>query len=369
MSSIRAVAEAAGVSKTTVSFVMNNTHPQVDRIPEETRERIRGIAAALGYQGNPIAASIRTGKRPWIGVMTEVLQLDPRSWRWAPFFEVSLVYGIQRELADHGYFTLLGLRHREDEVQDIEVLGSAKIGGLILKAPQERVVQKAEGLLATGVPVVNVFPRQSSHLFPYTVDLDNIAAGRLAAEIVIQAGSKNPACVGVLDHSEALHARQAGWAEKIRKELGVVPGVCELPLKPGGDPERIDSEGAIKALRSFINTNRPDSLVAVGGGTSMMLTVALESLPVEVPRDLSIVGFDAFVVGNTKFRTMSSVGVSWCHAGEVAAHIIVELVETGTSRDLPRLLQPLFLPGDSTPPDLDNEFRVSDLADYVSSKR
>ena len=68
---IKAVAELAGVSITTVSFVLNNKRPQVDGLSKETQERVRACAATLGYRRNPTAVSLRSGKSLWIGVMIQ----------------------------------------------------------------------------------------------------------------------------------------------------------------------------------------------------------------------------------------------------------------------------------------------------------
>ena len=363
MATIRAVAEAAGVSKTTVSFVMNNTRPQVDRIPLATRERIKACAAALGYYSNPIAASLRTGKRVWIGVMTEVLPNNPGTWAWAPFFEVSLLHGVQRKLAENGYFTLLALRDAESEVQDMDLLASAQIGGLILRAADARAVEKAGELLASGVPVVNIFPRRPTDLFPNIVDLDNVEAGRLAGELVARCGSRNPAFVTQRDDRHALLDRQHGLVETIRAEIGVDPGGCELPLKPNSPI--VDNAKAFRLLNDFVSTHRPDALVALDGGTSSVLTAALDYIDVDVPGDISVIGFDSLTCGNTKYRNLSSVSVSWLRAGEVAAQIVVNRVENVEVGSLPRMLPPVFVPGDSTPPDLSHESAVANITAFV----
>lgn len=360
---IRAVAEAAGVSKTTVSFVMNNTRPQVDRIPEETRERIKACAAVLGYSHNPIAASLRTGKRIWIGVMTEVVPRDRTTWVWAPFFEVSLLHGVQTKLAEHGYFTLLGMRNPANEVQDMDLLASAKIGGLILRSADTQAVAKAEELLAAGVPVVNVFPRQPADLYPCTVDVDNIAGGELAAELLAKCGSRNPAYATVRHDGHALVDRENGLVEAIKRRIGVVPGVCELPQKDGS--RMIDRVSASERLTAFINANKPDAIVALDGGISIVVSSILDTLPVSIPGDLCVIGFDGFLCRNSKYNNMSSVGVSWVRAGEAAATIIMGEIENEGSGCLPKLLSPVYVPGDSTPPGLTHERAVMDLSSLV----
>lgn len=362
---IRAVAEAAGVSKTAVSFVMNNTKPQVDRIPRETQERIRACAAALGYTHNPIAASIRTGKRVWVGVMTEVLPSVRWFWDWAPFFDISLLYGVQRELAEHGYFTLLALRKAESEVKDLDQLASAKVGGLIFRAADVDAVKKAEDLQAAGIHVINVFPRRPTDLYPFVVDLDNAKAGRLSAEMIAQSGARNPAYISLPNCGSAMQDRIDGFIQSVKENIGVVPGSCELPRTPEG---LIITPSAYKVLDSFITRNRPDAIVTFDGGSSLILNAALDTISVEIPKDIAIIGFDAFLCRNNKYQTMSSIGVSWLQAGEVAAKIVVNQIENNCSDGLPRFLDPAFVPGDSTPPGLVHELAVENLNTFISAE-
>ena len=70
---IRDVAEAAGVSVTTVSHVLNNT-PHT-RTSEETKERVRAAAKELGYGPNRLARALRTQRSGLIGLLSE--EIDP----------------------------------------------------------------------------------------------------------------------------------------------------------------------------------------------------------------------------------------------------------------------------------------------------
>lgn len=337
------MAEAAGVSKATVSFVINDFHPQVDRIPMKTRERIKACAEALGYRGSAIATALSTGKRMWIGVMSDLLPEDSSRWTWSPFFETSLLSGIQKKLAEHNYFTLLGLRPAEDEVEDLERLASADIGGLILKAAQSRAVKKAEELLNHGIPVLNVFPIERTDLYPHIVDLDNVAAGRMAAEIARECGSRNPAYITKRGH--ICNDRAKGLVEVMRTISGVDPAVCDL----GHVNPATDDQPSITKIRNFISENRPDAIIALDGGSSTLLGTALDDLPFSIPDDLSVIGFDSLVFRTAKRQRISSVGVSWLHAGEEAAQTIIDSIE-GKETHLPRLIPPIFVPGDTTPP-------------------
>ena len=339
------MAEAAGVSKTTVSFVINDTHPQVDAIPVETRERIRACAEALGYRRNPIAASLRTGKPLWIGVMTHVHAEAAAKSLWTCFFELSLLAGIQTRLSDYGYFTLLGSRNAADQERDVELLASAEIGGLILSGAGERAVRKAEGLIESGLPVVNVFPLRKSDLYPNTLDLDNMAAGRMAAELFIKAGARNPAYVTSQVDGHMLEDRAIGFSQTIYTQLGKSPLVCELPIN-------MDDKSGMEILEAFIRSARPDAVAGLDAGISILLSFVVDTFELNVPKDLMVIGFDCSFLQNPRRQRLSSVGASWVQAGEEAAQLIIGKLQDEARGPLPRLIAPIFVPADSTPPSL-----------------
>jgi len=344
---IRAVAEAAGVSITTVSFVLNNKRPQVEAIPKDTRERVKAAAVALGYRRNPAAASLRTGRSLWIGVLMQQIKDEFDAWMWAPY-ELSLLSGVQKTLSDSGYFTVLGSKPSGNERESIDTLVSSGIGGLILRCPPPEVVKLVEELVNDGIPAVVVFPTDKQDLYPYSVDVDNFRAGQLAAELFIRAGRKAPMCVCNEESRYMEMDRARGFAEVIEKELGSPPMMCSLPAEHS-DVARV------MAMTEFIRANKPDAVMATEAGNSFLVSFAVEGLNARVPEDISIIGFDCYSFRSARDQRLSAVGTSWWQAGQLAASSVLDILENKARWTEPKTLGPRFIPGDTTPPELAEE--------------
>ena len=346
---IRAVAEAAGVSITTVSFVLNNRYPQVRSIPVETRERIRAAAATLGYRKNPIAASLRTGRPLWMGVMMQVPEVHTYATMWATVGEISLVSGVQRALSENGFFTLLGSRTTTDEVQSLETLASAGVGGIILKSASPAAIGKAQELREAGLPVVVIFPSRKDDLYPYSVDLDNYKAGRTLAEMFIRAGRTSPMYVFDDTQRHFLEERERGFCERIEEEYGRPPLVCALPDQATDDTK-------VDMLEAFLRANKPDAAMGVNTGTSVQLSLAADRIGLSLPDDLVIIGFDCQSFRGPRNEGISAIGLQWSRAGRAAVQVILDHIRSGATLTEPVLLEPEFMPGDTTPPELAEAF-------------
>lgn len=344
---IRAVAEAAGVSITTVSFVLNNKRPQVDAIPKETRDRVRGCAAALGYRRNPAAAALRTGRSLWIGVVMQALKDESDAWMWAPY-ELSLLSGVQKTLSENGYFTVLGSKPTGDEPGGINSLISSGIGGLILRRPAQGVVEYLNDLGEDRIPTVAVFPASPADLYPYSIDMDNFRAGELAAELFLRAGRRAPMCVLNDDSRHADLDRARGFSEVAERALGTAPAVCSLRAE-------LSDVARVSAMTDAMRKHKPDCVMATEAGNSFLVTFAIEELGLRVPEDVAIIGFDCYSFHSAREQRVSAVGTSWWEAGELAASSVLDTIQGGSQWVAPKLLGPRFIPGDTTPVELAEE--------------
>ena len=100
------VAQRAGVSRGTVSLVLNQTEGRIS-ISQKTRERVLAAAKALGYSPNPIAQMLARGRNHIIGFFTFD---DAFPYAPADFYNPYLV-GVEREAGDQGYNVLLFTRN------------------------------------------------------------------------------------------------------------------------------------------------------------------------------------------------------------------------------------------------------------------
>ncbi len=347
---IKEVAEMAGVSITTVSFVLNDKHPQVDGLSESTKQRVRACAAALGYRRNPAAASLRSGKSLWIGVVIQPVRDEKEAQAWAPY-ELALISGIENALLGLGYYPVLGSKSTTGDVTGLDTLAYSGVAGLIYRRPLRQEVKRLDELRQEGIPSVVVFPARKEDLYPYSIDLDNVAAGKLAAHLMCTAGSKRPAVTvsGFFGHIE--EDRIAGFVDGVRSALGYEPMICNT--------SGIRDEAArIKIMEDFLRSNRPDAILATEAWGAYLITFAAENVQLRFPQDLMIIGFDCYSFRSARNAVVSAITTSWWEAGHVAAQSLVDIVKNGTVWTEPKKLEPRFIPGDTTPPELVEEGRT-----------
>ncbi|MFQ3548400.1 MAG: LacI family DNA-binding transcriptional regulator [Armatimonadota bacterium] len=337
---IRDVAEAAGVSITTVSFVLNNKLPHVNAIPKETRDRVRECATAIGYKKNAAAASLRTGRSHWIGVIMQPLIDESEAWMWATH-ELSLLSGIQKKLFEEGYFTVVGSEPKDGSGTGIDALTSSGIGGIIMRCPNSILVKQAQLLVDSGVPAVAVFPLDRRDLYPYSVDMDNRKGGEMIADLFIKSGKKKPV---VLIDEQAMHwdiDRSEGFADTIQKNYGFRPPQLLIPETKYENKEQIVVQMLIK--------DKPDFIIATMGKNAVLAKKSADIAEMKIPEDISIIGFDCHSLRSHGDKKLSSVSVSWWKAGEIAASGVINVMKERSQWTEPKRLDPQFIPGDTTP--------------------
>ncbi|MGB9620320.1 MAG: LacI family DNA-binding transcriptional regulator [Armatimonadota bacterium] len=344
---IKTVAEMAGVSITTVSFVLNNKRPQVDGLSKETRERVLACAAALGYRRNPTAVSLRSGKSLWIGVVIQPVRDEADAQVWAPY-ELALISGVENALLNLGYFPVLGSKSTTGDTQALDTLAYSGVAGLIYRRPLREEVARLEELRADGVACIAVFPARAGDLYPYQVDLDNVKAGDLGADLIYRAGRTRPGIIvsGLFGHIE--EDRTKGFCEGVERRLGRPALICDAS---GSMEERV----RMGTIVDFLGREKPDAVLATESWGASLVSYAAEEVGLRVPEDLIIIGFDCASFRSARDQVVSAITTSWWHAGRVAAQSVVDIVQNGTQWDKPKKLDPRFIPGDTTPPELSAE--------------
>ncbi|MDE6153439.1 MAG: LacI family transcriptional regulator [Muribaculaceae bacterium] len=186
--SLKDVAEAAGVSTTLVSFVLNG-NKKAYRVGEETSQRILKIAKEMNYQPNIAAKSLRSGKTKTIGLVVSDIS--------NPFFSL-LARVLEDEVSKKGYTVLFG--SSDEDKSNMERI----IGGLINKGVDGLIIVPCEdseltiaSLVKNNVPVV-LFDRYFPEINVSYVALDNFNAAYSLTKHLIDEGFKAP-CMAAYD--------------------------------------------------------------------------------------------------------------------------------------------------------------------------
>jgi LacI family transcriptional regulator len=268
------VALAAGVSRATVSYVLNDQHGRVP-ISTETRDRVMQVIERLGYEPDSRAQSLRSGDSKTIGLLIPDIH-NPHYWQ--------MIDGIEEETHKAGYDLIVAHsafdKAREEDC--IKALLRRTMSGLILVTTQCYLSQHViERLRASGRPVVGV----DAPGFDYNAT-DYRQGMKEVLEHLIKLGHKRFAFInGVADLKIGLDRLEV--YNQILRDKGI-PEAYRLVETCGSDI----ADGYQTAYKLLSKKSRPTALIAINDLLAIGAIRAAHDLGLHVPKDLSVAGFD-----------------------------------------------------------------------------
>lgn len=267
------VAALAGVSHQTVSRVLNGS----GKVAEPTRERVVKAIAELGYRRNSVARALVTRKSGIIGVLTTT------SVRFGPS---SSLVAVELAAREAGFFTAVApvTAFTHQEVEDVfdHFLGLA-VEGIVVVAP---VVELIDELATTALPVPVVAVTSgdvagTAGVIP--VSVDQAGGARQAVEYLVGMGHRDIAHVpGPSDWFDA-QARMASWRAVLEEH--------DLPVRDPGVGGWDASTGHAIGRR-MVEEGLPTAVFTANDELALGLVHAFHEAGVDVPRDVSVIGFD-----------------------------------------------------------------------------
>ena len=300
------VARHAGVALGTVSNALN--HP--DKVAPPTLKRIRSSIDELGFVRNNQARSLATGQSHSLGMVVTDL---------ANSFFVDIARGAEVG-AQHESMTLLLANSDnalEKEETYLDLFDQARFAGILL-APFEASTDGLDRVRSHGRPVVLV--NVAADLRDgCSVVVDNEHGGYMATRHLIDQGRRRIAFVGGPDRLAPLLERRLGVERAIREEGGRVE-LEELIVPAVNSPEG-RTVGAEIARRP--PAMRPDGIVAASDLLAMGMVHAFAGL-VDVPREISIIGYDNNNAARDSSLPISTVAQPGFELGVAAAELLCD---------------------------------------------
>jgi len=290
------VADLAGVSRTTVSFVLNNVHRF--SIRPETAEKVRLAAHQLGYYPNASARALASNQTKNIGL---IISRAPQYVASDPFLP-QILSGLLDALKQNSQGLLLEwVEPGQQQQAYLELTRSHHIDGIILMTPRTDDTG-IKALEETDIPVVvmGYIPGSSLH----SVDVDNLAAAEMAVSHLIDMGHSRIACItnATLPYTSASQ-RLDGYKSALHKA-----GIAYDPkLVREGD---FDIQSGSRAMKSLLETTRDFTAVFVASdNVALGAYSALNEAGLSIPGDVSVVGFDDIPLASFVSPTLTSVAV------------------------------------------------------------
>jgi DNA-binding LacI/PurR family transcriptional regulator len=312
---IRDVAERAGVSTATVSFVLND-NPN-ESISEVVRRRVLGAARDLSYHANAAAAGLARKRIRNIGIV--FYKQDDAITN--PFYSF-VVQGAVKEAVERNYNLLFSyVETTYKNFEDLpKMVREKNAEGVLFMWRIHPAMIKDIAALSIPVVLVDTAPRVGG---VNSFQIDNVSGGQMAGEHLLEQGHRNIAMLVPRDPVASLEQRLTGFRaafEKFDRPFSRSANVIET--------DGFNYYAAHRATAALLGKKSPlTGLFCANDEMAAGALRAAHEFGFDVPRDLSVVGFDDIVMSNYTDPPLTTVGVVKEHMGRRAMSRLIELVE------------------------------------------
>jgi LacI family transcriptional regulator len=304
---IRDVAEAAGVSISTVSRVLNDK----DDVASDTYQRVQEVIQELGYTSSLAARSMRSRRTNVIGLIMPDLA-DP--------FTIQVARGVNQAIAEYDYDliaytsgSIRGPSTAEREQYFVSLLNGSITDGIIIVTPYATS-------FSTAAPVVAVDPNNESPDCPSVISTNH--AGALSAmEYLIRLGHRRIGFIGGRPDLQSANSRLRGYTDALAR--AGIPS--EESLIEVGD---FSTEMGRQCARRLLSLPEPPTAIFAANDQSAIgaMEVAHE-VGLHMPQDLSVVGFDNIPESAYFNPSLTTVDQFIDQMGRVATNMLVGLIQ------------------------------------------
>ncbi len=325
---IKQVAEAAGVSITTVSHALNGK----GRLQEETRRRVRQIAEELGYRPNATARNLAGGRTGLIGLA--VSQTIEGRFAISDFaYYAQLMSAATASALDFGYALVLASGAEDGAWRNV------RLDGVIVVDPV-RGDPICRDFLDRGVPVVTT-GREPGGEQSHWVDNDHRAGTRSILEHLWSRGARRIALLASPPvTSYAIDAREAydSWCS----------GHGQDPIVAVARDDLTEGSGFEATGKLLRRANPPDAVYATLDRLALGGLLAAQARGLSVPRELMVAGCTDSEAGKWARPALTALALNPEEIGRAAVEMVTELIE-GREPEQPHVVVPTrILPRGST---------------------
>ncbi|MBB6304800.1 LacI family transcriptional regulator [Rhizobium leucaenae] len=308
MPTVKDVAEYAGVSVGTVSRVLSGEVA----VKPLLREKVNGAISALGYRPNVTARALRTSRTDVIGLIVPDIT--------NPFF-AQLAASVERAALECGHSLMLASSHddRGAERSHVSAFLDRSVRGIIVVASSD-----SSGLhLEAPVPIISLDRRFGT--FPL-VSTHHARAAGLIADHLYGLGHRRIAYIAGPPDTEAGRMRKGGFVNRING-FGKIGEPVELEIVDG----KFDYESGERIARDLLlrpPQDRPTAIAAASDQQAIGALRAARDLKIDVPRKLSVTGFDDISLANLVVPRLTTIRQP---ADKLARRAVALLLEESSS--------------------------------------
>lgn len=316
--SIKDIARIAGVAISTVSFVINNR----DFVSDKTREKVLKAIDELGYCPNTIAQSLRTKRTKTIGAIVYDIS-NP--------FVSQIVRGIEEVAKNRGYSIILGCTFNDaaEENRLVNVLINQFVDGLLIISGEDKIdiYQKID---IKKTPLVFV-DREVGDIGNASVLVDNVNAVKNAVDYLCSIGHKEIGYISYpIKDQTVVKKRFEGYCKGLmsngisfHQDLVIMDEIYfdkELEGK--------DMEITYSIMKKYISSKKiPTAFITISDIIAYGLLKALRVCNIQVPRQVSVIGFDNIVFDDFVYPSLSTIKQPKRLMGTTSINLLIDIIE------------------------------------------
>ncbi|MCP8999669.1 LacI family DNA-binding transcriptional regulator [Pseudarthrobacter sp. RMG13] len=313
---IKDVAGAAGVSVTTVSHVLNDV--SYARISSKTRDKVKHAAEALGYDPNRLAQALRTQRSGMLGFISEEIATTPHAGR--------IILGAEETARRRGYHLMIintsSKATDESRKADIAALLKGQVDGVLYATMYHRRLALPDNL--NGVPAILVDSEDTNQSISSVIP-DEAGGATAAVMTLIDAGHQRIGMINNTDDVPATHSRLQAFKDTI-SDAGLTFHTDLVEAEHSEVPGGYEA-----ALRLLTRKDRPTAIFCYNDRMAMGTYRAASELGLNIPEDLSVVGFDnQELIAENLYPALTTVSLPHYEMGAWAAENLIDAIEGKT---------------------------------------
>jgi DNA-binding LacI/PurR family transcriptional regulator len=306
---LKEIASHLGLSKATVSYILNDS-AGASSIPEKTKQRVLNAARELNYRPNFVARSLQSQRTYAIGVLVP---------EFSDGYSALVLNGIEERLRENGYLCLVTSHGRKPEA--------------LTQYPQMLFDRRVEGLIAVDtpydqnlpIPVVSVSGHERVPGVTYVV-LNQDMAADMALEHLVTLGHRRIAFIRGQSFTADAMSRWNSIKLAARKWKIEVDPTLVAQLEENSPSPMVGYHAANKILA---NASGPfTALFAFNDVSAIGATKALHEAGYQVPRDISLIGFDDILAAAFQTPSLTTIRQPLAHMGMLAADVLLKRLST-----------------------------------------
>lgn len=308
------VAQKAGVSKSTVSRIINGNFSQNT---EETIQKVLKVIEELDYRPNALAKGLKSMKTNVIGIVLSNLQ--------NPFW-TKVLEGVEDTCRGLGYSLMICNSNEDAEVEKehIRAFQMRQVDGILIN-PTIKNMNLYDQLKKSEFPFISINRKITGQDFDMVV-VDNVMGGKLAVEHLLALGKRKIAIIlyppeGISPRMERL----SGYKEALNNYgINIDQDLIQIVKEESGSVH-----GAVKAL--LLGPTKPDAIFSTNNMMTLEIMEGIKELGLKIPDDVSLVGYDETVWSKHLNPPLTTVNQPSYKMGQLAAEKLIRLIESDES--------------------------------------